>query len=286
VFAPSRRWQGGGFAVRYDATTDRLGYRRVGADTTPPADALRLLFVGDSFVFGDGVQDDDTWPARLQALLACDRPVVVYNAGVPGGSLPEAIAMTERARVLEPHAIVGEITLQNDLRDLAGPTYWSQMEARRRAGPLRDVALRTLAHVGLWNLLRRQHIRLRNRALADVPAEASEAARERYADMLATWAARLRRDGVPLVFAVYPSYRMLTEDDRVLRDWAVATARRAGLEPVDLWPILARGGIEPSPLYLVPRDGHPSGAGYELAARAVAVALSAQAPAFAGCSVR
>jgi hypothetical protein len=285
VFAPSRRTERAGFDVRYDVTIDALGYR---ADPAGPAapDALQIVFVGDSFVFGDGVRDDDTWPVRLRAALACARPVAVHNAGVPGGSLPEAIAMTDRARGLAPDAVVGATTVQNDVRDLAGPAYWSRMAERRRAGRARDVALRTLSHVGLWNLLRHARESVRVRALAAVPAEVLADARARYAEMLRAWVARLERDGLPLVLAVYPSWTMLTTNDRALHGWVVATARGAGLDPIDLWPVLARDGRAPGELYLVPRDMHPSRTGYELAARAVALALRAQVPAFGDCRVR
>jgi lysophospholipase L1-like esterase len=285
IFMPSRRWRGVGRSVRFDATIDGLGFRGAGPDPGPSADALRIVFVGDSFVFGDGVADGDTWPAQLEATLACDRPVLVYNAGVPGGSLPEAIAMSDRARALRPDVIVGEFTAVNDVRDLVGPTYWSQMAARRQMGWLPDVALRALSHLGLWNLIRQGRANTRTAALAAVPPEAIAAARDRYAAMLDAWAAELRREGMPLVFALYPGVEMLRSHDRVLYDWALATARRAGLEPVDLWPVLAREGRPPDELYLVPRDEHPSRAGYALAARATADAVRTQVPRFRECRV-
>jgi lysophospholipase L1-like esterase len=283
VFTPSRRWRDVGFTVRYDASIDSLGYRGAERDPTTSANALRIVFVGDSFAFGFGVQDEDTWPAQLEAALACDRPVVVYNAGIPGGSLPEAIAMADRARPLRPHAIVAELTA-NDVRDLVGPTHWSLMEARRRAGPLRDLALRTLSHVGIWNLIRKVRDDMHSRALMASSAEQLEAAQARYAAMLEEWTTRLRQEGLPLVFAVYPSVEMLGAGDRTLQDWGLATARRAGLDPVDLWPVLARGG-RPDDLYLVPRDGHPNRAGYTRAARATGLAVRSQVAAFAGCRV-
>jgi lysophospholipase L1-like esterase len=282
IFTPSRVWRGIGFPVRFDATTDSLGYR--GREPAAPDDALRVVFVGDSFAFGSGVQDDETWPARLQASLVCDRPVVVYNAGLPATALPEAIAMAERARVLRPHAVVAEFTAANDVRDLVGPTYWSQLEARERAGWLRDVTLRTLAHSGVWNLVRRRLHDRETAALVAAPPEAYRAARERYARLLATWAARLREDGVPLVYVAYPSLDMLRTGDRELHDWALATARQAGLEPVDLWPVLAGGDPPVSELFLA--DRHPNPAGYSRVAPATAAALRAQAAAFARCHVR
>ena len=55
-------------------TTDALGFRNPpGASSRPPA----AIVVGDSFVVGSGVSDDETVTSRLGALLGCP----VYNAG-------------------------------------------------------------------------------------------------------------------------------------------------------------------------------------------------------------
>jgi len=60
-----------------------LGLR--GGDPSKPRDRPWILAVGDSFTFGTGVDDDETWEAVLAATLATrDRPVEVLNAGVPG----------------------------------------------------------------------------------------------------------------------------------------------------------------------------------------------------------
>lgn len=286
IFMPSRTWVQVGPLVPFDATIDALGYRGAAAHAVAPPDALRILFVGDSFVFGVGVEDGETWPAQLERALRCGPTVVVYNAGVPGGSLPESIAMADRARELHPDAIVVEFTASNDVPGMIGSTYWSQMEGRRRAGRLHDAALRMMAHLGLWNLAREERDAFRNRSLASASPEETAAARDRYAAMLEAWAARLRGEGTPLVFAAYPSLEMIASGDRGLHDWALATARRAGLDPIDLWPVLARDGQAADELYLVPRDPHhPTRAGYGLAARATAAAIRMQFPAFEACRV-
>ena len=55
-------------------TTDALGFRnRADARSRPPA----AIVVGDSFVVGSGVSDDETVTSRLSALLGCP----VYNSG-------------------------------------------------------------------------------------------------------------------------------------------------------------------------------------------------------------
>jgi lysophospholipase L1-like esterase len=285
VFAPSRRWDGlGRRGLAFSAGINSLGYR--GAE--PPREAaanLRVLFVGDSFVFGDAVQDHETWPAQLETALGCAKPVVVYNAGVPGATLLDAIAMADRARALAPHAIVAEFTASNDVTDLLGPSLWSRMEAKRQAGWWQDVAARVLTRSGLWNLLRRARIAWESRARLSAPPAAVRGAQHRYAELLRTWASRLRHDGTPLVFVAYPSYQMLVSRDRTLVDWVLGVAREAEIDPIDLWPVLARDGQALEKNFLVPRDAHPSPAGYTLAARAVARALRDRVPAFRDCRV-
>jgi lysophospholipase L1-like esterase len=288
AYLPLQRRTGTGRELRFDVQINSLGYRGAEPPPTDHGDALRIVFVGDSFVFGDFVADGQTWPAQLQALFTCPTPVVVYNAGVAGGTLTESIPMAERARVLRPDLVVGEFTAENDLRDMMGPSLWSRMETRRHVGPVVDTALRLLNHSALWNAVRQARDRIRTRAsqrdLEAAPARLAQA-QEKYAQLLAAWAAQLRSANIPLVFAVYPGYPALAEHDRSLDDWAMQAAARAGLHPVDLWPALFRDGRSPDELYLVPHDRHPSAKGYAAVARPVAEAILAQVAAFKDCRI-
>jgi lysophospholipase L1-like esterase len=285
VYLPSKQWTGAGRALRFDVQINSLGYR--GAE--PPAratDALRIVFVGDSLVFGDFVADDETWPVQLQALLTCRRPVIVYNAGIAGSTLTESIPMAERAGVLRPDLIVAEFTAENDIDDLAGPSLWSRMEARRQVGPVLETAYRTLYRSALWNALRQARTAASSRARrANLHANPDnfDQAQRRYEQLLGSWVAQLRDRNMPLVFAVFPGYPMLARGDRRLHNWAIGVARRAGLQPVDLWPAFFRDGRSPDELFLVPEDRHPSAKGYAAAARPLAEALVEQVAAFKDC---
>lgn len=63
--------------------------RRLRLPDEPAADAFHILAIGDSTTFGWGLDDDDAWPALLQAeLRQRGRSVVVHNAGVPAQQLP------------------------------------------------------------------------------------------------------------------------------------------------------------------------------------------------------
>ncbi len=70
-------------------TIDADGMRTNGRPA-PPGDRI-VATVGDSFTFGDQVDDDATWPAQLEALLG--RPV--KNGGVFGYSLTQAVLRGE-----------------------------------------------------------------------------------------------------------------------------------------------------------------------------------------------
>lgn len=69
---------------------DDDGLRRNGGG--PPPAGRPLVAVGDSFTFGDQVDDGDSWPARLERLLGRR----VANGGVFGYSFAQAILRGER----------------------------------------------------------------------------------------------------------------------------------------------------------------------------------------------
>lgn len=78
---------------------------------------LRVLCLGDSFVFGYGVADDETFPEVLRGLLAdrLGRPVVVGNAGVPGyGTVEQALCLQRLRDDFDPDVVVPTIYIGND----------------------------------------------------------------------------------------------------------------------------------------------------------------------------
>ncbi|HEV8241263.1 MAG TPA: GDSL-type esterase/lipase family protein [Thermoanaerobaculia bacterium] len=85
----------------------------------PTNAAVRVLALGDSFTFGVGAREDETYPARLQAhLREAGLDAVVWNAGVPGYGVPDEVAWYERWGVpLKPNMVVIAPFLANDLQD-------------------------------------------------------------------------------------------------------------------------------------------------------------------------
>src|SRR6185295_15505483 len=82
---------------------------------------LRVLVLGDSFAFGVGAQEEETYPLQLQRILR-SRGVraEVLNGGAPGFGVPDEVAWFQRwGWTLEPDVILATVFVANDLQDAA-----------------------------------------------------------------------------------------------------------------------------------------------------------------------
>ena len=87
-------------------TTNDLGLR---GPAVGPKRKFRILAVGNSCTFGVGVNDDETWPARLERIMGEESGVEseVINAGVPGySSFQGRRYLEERGLDLEPDLVI------------------------------------------------------------------------------------------------------------------------------------------------------------------------------------
>ena len=78
-----------GWDQPYNSNTG--GSRTVGTttyDLQPAEDVLRVVAIGDSFVFGSYVDSDETYPAQLETLLSSGE---VLNMGVVGYGIDQAV---------------------------------------------------------------------------------------------------------------------------------------------------------------------------------------------------
>lgn len=100
------------------ARTNALGFR--GADwATPPSGTREVLVVGDSQVFGLGVEEGQTFSAVLAQKLG--RPVL--NAGVPTYGPPEYLAVARRLIESRPSidTLVLGLNMANDVFEASQP---------------------------------------------------------------------------------------------------------------------------------------------------------------------
>lgn len=81
----------------------RLNYFLGPNDSTPPLRTGGILAVGDSFVYGSEVKEDESWPAQLEKILG----VVVNNGGAGGYGFDQAVLRAEQLMdVVHPEMII------------------------------------------------------------------------------------------------------------------------------------------------------------------------------------
>ncbi|MFM6131786.1 MAG: SGNH/GDSL hydrolase family protein [Sphaerospermopsis kisseleviana] len=92
----------------FEYSNNSRGYRGPREFGPKPAGVVRVLCVGDSFTWGIGVGDDETWPALLEKnLLSRGRRVEVVNAGSPATATDYALRLFELdGPLLEPEIVV------------------------------------------------------------------------------------------------------------------------------------------------------------------------------------
>lgn len=114
--------------------TNSLGFR---GDEWPAPTPGEVLVVGDSQVFGLGVEEGDTFSAQLSKLLK----VPVLNAGVPTYGPREYTAVVEDVvRTRKPATVIYVMNLSNDLFEVDRPnkerhTVWDGWAVRTETAP-------------------------------------------------------------------------------------------------------------------------------------------------------
>jgi lysophospholipase L1-like esterase len=112
------------FAVSYNTNSQRF---RSDKTFTPYPDpkVIRVAVVGDSFTFGWGANDDQTYPSRLDQLLNSKvGPTEVLNAGVCGtGTGNEALWYDLWVRRFHPNLVILTVVPNDVDDDLARPLF-------------------------------------------------------------------------------------------------------------------------------------------------------------------
>lgn len=132
-------------------TINAQGYRGA-AFTAQKGDARRLLVIGDSFTFGWGVNDDETYPAVVERLLLSGSPprrVEVINAGFAACYSPDTyyLYLKNEGLALNPDAIVVGVFIGNDLdSENAFENEWLETDAGGLPVRIRNAHTQVLDH--------------------------------------------------------------------------------------------------------------------------------------------
>ncbi len=242
---PSRRWRFQGAMTQ----TNEHGFR--GADWTVAKgpSTLRVVGIGDSVMFGWGVDQAATYMSRLERMIEVPgRTVEVLNCAVPGYNTSQEVAtLGQRCLRFEPDVIV----LGYCTNDWAAPFF---VKDPARGGLIESSVLLS------WIQERRRE---RARRYFD-----------RYQGMdktiqaLRDLSALARARNIPVVFFVAPDQHARPADKDALRD----LARELGFVDVDVNGALRREH-DLANLVLSATDEHPNPLGHELIAKALLPAL-------------
>jgi len=111
-----------------EAHTNSLGLRgaEIGsADSSADRDVLRIIALGGSHTFGDGVGDEETFAYQLEAILESEgRTVEVLNAGVAGYGTDQSYKrFAIRLRALDPDFVVLALSPTDPSDSVTLPLY-------------------------------------------------------------------------------------------------------------------------------------------------------------------
>ncbi|MFN0218596.1 MAG: SGNH/GDSL hydrolase family protein [Hyphomicrobium sp.] len=278
----------------HKVTINSLGYRGADFPAEKPPGELRVFMTGDSFTYGDVVDDDKTLPFQLEVLLEgrCAK-VRVINAGLAGSTVDAQSALIERAVRVKPDIVI-LMFHENDVIDL-NASLWKELEINRqiRSSFPMSVVFSLLHSTATYHLARRAEKQVRD--LLRKETMASDASREDeldrrermklvYSGELRSVYERLQERSVDFIFAMFPNYLHVGPPkpnpaskpgevswyDREMVEWAETTAKGMGIPTLNLQDVLYRGLARVEDGYLLPHDGHPSPKGYQVAAEAFA----------------
>lgn len=233
-----------------------------------PASTFRTVIIGDSFTMGSGVDEEDTYSARLEARLDADdstRDHEVLNLGVGGFNLAFSVfRLQKRGLKYEPDLIVYGWTI-NDIEGLA---YRKTSVPRRPA---------------LTSLVFEAWARDRYSSLRDILAPASSsytgelhfnyfenvAAWQKFTMHLDSFAAIAQDEGVCGVVLLHTYLFALHSFHPFTRIYdAVANAAvERGLYVATSFE--RHRGMNPERLWIHPIDSHPNADGHQILADAL-----------------
>lgn len=231
----------------------------------------RIAVLGDSFIWGDGLEEDDIWSRKLERMVAESHPgIEVASWGISGWSTAtQGWFLGSFGAAFRPdYLIVGFVTNDPDFGTVERKEFlWqksSPYEAFRRLFPLTaDCFAKHLNrllgrhfhpdHTYEWwedRLYSGENLELYGRLLSDL--------------------SRFCRDrGIPLLFVLTP--QSTAPEIREKFDKVIPLLRRAGIDYLDLHPAMVRrfGGEYPRKLWANPANGHPGPPATELFATEV-----------------
>lgn len=259
----------------YHVVTNSFGLRNI-EETKLIKDAgtIRILAVGDSFTLGPYVNNQDTYPAKLEKYLRKEGvKVEVLNAGVSGYTLKDELEyLEEKGLALKPDLIILGV-YENDLNDYASirRDIFSRKvnkEKVKKYSFLLDLAKRSSFLNFLEKIARTRVIQINVENFNREVANNSSELLEEYIQDLDKYLDLITRNNVKTIFLFFPNFNQVKQENNSSLE-KIREKIKNKYPVVDLLPIFKKES-NPESLYLVPFNGHLSSYGNEVVARTTA----------------
>lgn len=259
-----------------DHEFNSAGWRDIEHQVAKPPDTYRVLGLGDSYLFGQGVRFDDVCLTRLRGLLQAAAPrglaVEAINTGVPAfNTEAEAGLLAARGLEYQPDLVIVHFVLNDIEQNLAkaGP----KLEFFRDYTAVYNRPDWLSGYSQLWGLARQAYQRRVEgsryleeslRSYLDDPSKF-----ETMWSSLETIRDLCRQNHAAMLVAIFPFFVDLDGDYPFLPIHQRLTERckQAGIPVLDLYP--AYRGYKGPELWVHPIDQHPNEKAHAIAARAM-----------------
>lgn len=247
-------------------TVNGHGYRGGAYSMKKPEDTKRIIVLGDSFTFGEGVKLEDTFCSRLEKLLdkAYEAPVEVLNFGICGlATRHEYYYLKQSGLRFEPDLVLLVYVLNDAVNEL---NVWENLRKEYERPSLRFTYLGSY----LASLYAR---RVQSRAYVEGLVDSALQKDEKWERSLGYLdLSRKITEAADAKFAVAIFPFMYELNDRypfkAAHELIEGHCEAEGISVVDLFP--AFKGENYFRLWVHPSDQHPNEIGHAIAARALA----------------
>lgn len=277
-------------SLTINVTTNSQGLRGKREYTIPkPSNFFRVLAIGDSFTFGFGVQNEETYPAAMEA----HQPgLEVLNMGVASYGVDQiTLLYPEIGKKFQPDFVLLSLYPEGFWRSLRaftdggyGKPYYvldSNQKLHLRHVPVpknRDFETpqfpkvlecnsfqRVFHSSALFRFLNKAKMRLLKQLGSEDPDSSPEWILGRA--ILKQTLDQIKSENIPVALVLIPPQRWITGTDEPLRKSLERFSRREGIDLIDLTPLFQKAAAEKGvETFYIRDDLHWTAKGHQLVA--------------------
>lgn len=236
-------------ALRHHVVINSFGFRGGEFTKKKPRGVTRVMLLGDSYTYGDGLNQEDTISSRMEGMLNAGtggKRFEVINAGRMGASIDSEIELFDNYGALFEPDIVVLGYVWNDIPELLGVKYIHERAgAGKEPGGAAAAFSEAMREFTFYNMIlmkkaERQAKKGGEPALLMIEKFSKgarpeiEAALREYETRLVSFSRELTKRNTRLVFVVFPTWLRDAEIKRPVNEELSAAAGKNGIPALDL----------------------------------------------------